>query len=127
MGCMGSKEGVKGPATNGNKPGPKKVGNGVKPTVVKGREQYLDQWMEPAKYDMATVKLSEGNQVAKGTQDDDYAVVNRPVDLKTGSQYNFEVTKTNSKDFGVGIVSMKAVKDREGQEWMPTKMWQFFF
>jgi hypothetical protein len=125
MGCAGSKDGAKGPQ---GKKGPAGVGSLNKPILSTSKEQYLDKWMDPAKYGSDTVKLSEQNFVALGTQDDDFAVVDRPIDLKLGSTFNFEVVKTTSKDFGVGLVTMREKTDEMGRPvWVPIKMWQFFF
>ena len=69
--------------------------------------------MDIQHYGNYTVALNDAKVAASGTQDDDYAVVNRKVNLK-GSTFNFEVNQSSNRDFGVGLVQLKK-RENDGQ------------
>ena len=74
-----------------------------KPKLNPAIAQYNDKFMVTKNYGNLSVALNDTRTSASGTQDDDFAIVERKVS-SIGSVYNFEVIDSSNKDFGVGLV-----------------------
>lgn len=106
MGCSSSK----GQAQGANKKAPKAAGKKASPKKGKkagkkgvasaGPPAETFKFMDPTKY-CDTIKISDNNISAEGTQEGDYVVVDRQ--LKTDATLTFLIKKSKVLDLGVGV------------------------
>ena len=63
----------------------------------------------PTKHYCPSTELTKGNTLARGQEDDDYALLKRRVDPKKSNYFHFMVWATEHRDFAVGVAQIEAV------------------
>lgn len=120
MGCGGSSDkGAqprKGGAANKKKKKGRKKGKGSAMMIAQGENKQDKFW---DKEDLLTATLGKGNAAAKGEGFLAMAYVDRPLEDKKGSRYNFLVAKSKDFDFKLGfaeLVNEDADSDEEASD-----------
>ena len=103
----------------------------------------------PSKFYCPSTELSKGDSLARGTEDDDFALLKRRVDPKKDDYFHFMVWTTLHRDFAIGLAQIEPVSraavsvsrdsDSSGSDYMGgraeedkkyieiARKWEFFF